>query len=244
VKISVIIPVYNEDTTLQELLTRVRKAPFEKEIIVIDDGSTDRTPEILNSFEDGVIKVCSHPKNRGKGAAVRTGLAIASGDIVLIQDADLEYSPEDYPKLVTPILEGKADVVYGSRVLGNPDFYQMGLLRFAKTGYIQNPILLVGFFYGRRVVTWLTNVLFGSNLTDQPTCYKTFRRSVLQALDLSAEGFEFCSEVTGKVLKAGHEITEVPISYNPRSSSEGKKLTWGDGIYALYTLLKVRLSRK
>jgi len=242
-KLSIIIPVYNEENTIRELLTRVQKVPLDKEIVVVDDGSNDHTHEILNSFNDGTIRVYRHSRNRGKGAAVRTGLKIASGDVVLIQDADLEYSPEDYPKLLAPIVEGKADVVYGSRVLGNPEFYQMGLLTFSKRGLVQNPFLLVGFFYGRRVVTWLTNLLFGSDLTDQPTCYKTFRRSVLKDLELSSEGFEFCSEVTGKVLKAGYRILEVPISYNPRSSSEGKKLTWRDGIRALQTLLEVRFSR-
>lgn len=243
-KISVIIPVYNEERTIREVLERVRGAPFEKEIIVVDDGSDDLTPEILKGCEDTITKIYTHPANRGKGAAVRTGLQVASGDIVLIQDADLEYDPQDYPKLVTPIIEGRADIVYGSRVLGNPDFYQMGLLSFSKKGYIRNPLLLVGFYYGRRFVTWLTNVLFGANLTDQPTCYKTFRREVIQGLDLSSSGFEFCSEVTAKALKAGHRIVEVPISYVPRSSSEGKKLTWRDGIKALAMLLKVRFSTR
>ncbi len=241
-KLSVIIPVYNEERTIQEILHRVRNVPLEKEIIVVNDGSNDKTPEILEACQDPTITVITHHHNLGKGAAVRTGLKVASGDIIIIQDADLEYSPEDYPKLIDPIVNGRADVVYGSRVLGNPELYQMGLLSFSQKGYIHNPLLLVGFYYGRRLVTWLTNVLFGSDLTDQPTCYKTFRREILDSIQLTSSGFEFCSEVTAKVLKAGYRILEVPISYSPRSSSEGKNLTWRDGIKALGMLIRVRFS--
>lgn len=240
-KLSIIIPVYNEENTLPEVLDRVRRVPYPKEIIVVDDGSTDRTPEILGGKRAEGCILLRHPVNRGKGAAIRTALDRAKGDLVIIQDADLEYAPEDYARLLQPIQQDGVKVVYGSRVLGNPGFYGMGVMRFYRDGYFRNPFLALGFYFGGRTVTWLTNLLFGSSLTDQPTCYKLFRREVLNDIRLTSDGFDFCSEITAKLLRKGHSIVEVPITYRPRRVSEGKKLGWRDGVQAVKTLLRLRL---
>ncbi len=221
-KLSVIIPVYNEKATIEEILKRVLEVPIEKEIIIVDDGSTDGTSEILKKVPGGV-KVVSHGKNLGKGCAVRTGLEHAGGDIVIIQDADLEYNPRDYPVLITPIQNGHAEVVYGSRNLkGN------------------NPRSGFGFYWGGVFLSKLTNLLYGTRLTDEATGYKVFRTEVIKGLDLKSRGFEFCPEVTGKLARGGYRIHEVPISYTPRKKLEGKKITWKDGITAVYNLIRHR----
>jgi len=223
--LSIIIPVYNEEATIGEALNRVwvAKTPgFTKEIIVVDDGSTDRTREILASWRKKVT-VIFQPKNQGKGAAVMEGLTRAAGEIVLLQDADLEYSPADYPKLLEPFGDRRVTVVYGSRFLGS----------HLSTMYL--------YALGNKFVTWVTNILFNTNITDMETGYKVFRRSVLDGVTIRAKRFDFEPEFTAKVLKAGHQIYEVPISYFGRKFSEGKKLTWRDGVVAFGTLLRERL---
>ena len=221
--LSVIMPVYNERETLPEILARVRAVDLEKEIVVVDDGSTDGTRDLLmEEGKKGDLKIVYHQANQGKGAAVRTGLEHASGDFIIIQDADLEYDPRDYPKLLQPLLEGQAQVVYGSRFLGSGEtmFFLQAL--------------------GNRFLTLLTNLLYGTALSDMETCYKAFRAEVIKAIPLRSRRFELEPEITAKVLKRGYRIHEVAISYQGREYYEGKKLTWGDGITALWTLIKYR----
>lgn len=223
--VSIIIPVFNEVRTIGKLLTlvhRVRIRGFRKEIIVVDDGSMDGTKDILLSWERR-IKIIYQPNNGGKGAAVRRGLKDATGELVLIQDADLEYDPHDYEQLIAPFSNSRVDVVYGSRFLGS----------HLSTMY--------WYTLGNKFVTWMTNVLYNTNITDTETGYKVFRRSVLTGLTFNARGFEFEPECTAKILKNGHRIYEVPISYYGRSFEEGKKLTWRDGVVAVWTLIKYRL---
>ena len=226
-KLSVIIPCFNERSTILTVLERVQRVDLAKEIIVVDDGSSDGTREILGGlngqFPD--VRVHFHPRNRGKGAAVRTGFAQATGDIVIIQDADLEYDPNDYAAVVAPIVAGRAEVVYGSRNL-----------RPNRCSYLT-------FYWGGRLVTWITNLLFGSRLTDEPTCYKALRRGVIEGLQLRATGFELCPELTAKVLRRGYRIHEVPISYQPRSREAGKKIRARDGLIAIWTLVRYRFLR-
>lgn len=221
-KLSVIIPVYNESGTIREIIKRVQAVPIDKEIIVVDDGSTDSTCEILNQLRDNGIILKRHDRNMGKGMAIRTGIKHVSGDAVVIQDADLEYDPQDYLVLIKPIIEGKARVVYGSRVLGG-----------GKHSYRR-------FYLGGRFLSILTNLLYGSSITDEPTCYKMFKTEVLKNMTLECTGFEFCPEVTAKVLKKGIKIVELPISYYPRTIEEGKKIRWLDGVIAIWTLIKYR----
>jgi len=223
-KLSIIIPVYNEEKTVAEILTRVWRAPlagWEREIIVIDDGSTDTTRKILKSWEKKVT-VLYRSKNEGKGSAVTMGLRKSSGDIILMQDADLEYSPDDYPVLLTPFENDHVNIVYGSRFLG--------------------PHLSTMFIYaqGNKFVTLVTNLLFNTNITDMETGYKVFRKKVLEGITIRAKRFDVEPELTAKVLKKGYQIYEVPISYFGRKFSEGKKLTWRDGVVALWTLIKLR----
>jgi len=226
-KISVIIPAHNEERTIDEIIRRVKAVNLTKEIIVIDDASTDKTGHILDRISrkhdpDNPIKVISHLQNQGKGAAIRAGLKEALGDIVIIQDADLEYDPQDYAGLVQPIIDGKTSVVYGSRCLS------------------KNKISSPGFFLGGKLLSFLTNLLYRAGITDEPTCYKVFRREVLQNLDLKCRRFEFCPEVTAKVRKRGYKIYEVPIRYYPRNIKEGKKIRFSDGLSAIWTLIKYR----
>lgn len=221
--LSVIMPVYNERETLSEILAQVRVVGLEKEIVVVDDGSTDGTRDILREEEKkGDLKVFYHEANQGKGAAVRTGLEHASGDVIIIQDADLEYDPREYPRLLKPILEGEAEVVYGSRSLV-----------FQETMFFLQSL-------GNKIVTLATNLLYGIALSDMETCYKVFRAEVIKSVPLHSRRFEFEPEITAKLLKRGYRIHEVPISYKGREYHEGKKLTWRDGITALWTLLKYR----
>jgi glycosyltransferase involved in cell wall biosynthesis len=226
VKLSIIIPVYNERDTILEILRRVLEAPalgLTKEIIIVDDGSTDSTRDILRALDpDERIKVFYHAQNRGKGAAIRTGLSHATGDIILIQDADLEYDPRDYPALLQPIVERRAAVVYGSRFLG------------------PRKAMFFWHMLGNKFLTLITNILYDSILSDMETGYKAFRVDVIKNIPLRARRFEFEPEITAKVLKRGYRIYEVPISYTGREYHEGKKITWRDGFSALWTLLKYR----
>ena len=226
-KISVIIPAHNEERTIAEIIRRVKVVNLTKEIIVIDDASTDKTGHILDRVSQeqdsgNPIKVIRHLQNQGKGAAIRAGLKEASGDIVIIQDADLEYDPQDYAGLIQPIIDGKTCVVYGSRCLS------------------KNRISSPGFFLGGKLLSFLTNLLYQAGITDEPTCYKVFQREVLQNLDLKCRRFEFCPEVTAKVRKRGYKIYEVPIRYYPRKIKEGKKIRFSDGLSAVWTLVKYR----
>lgn len=224
-KLSVIIPAYNEKNTVLELLRRVEAVPLslDKEIIVVDDFSTDGTREALGGLGRPDIKVLFHAKNMGKGSALRTGFSEATGDIVLIQDADLEYDPAEYPGLLAPILDGRADVVYGSRFLGGP-----------------HRVLFFWHSVGNRFLTNLSNMLTNLNLTDMETCYKVFRRDVLRKMTLKSRRFGFEPEVTVKVAKLKCRIYEVPISYSGRDYAEGKKITWKDGLAALWHILRYR----
>ena len=223
-KLSVIVPVFNERNTVAEVVRRMRavELPLEREIVIVDDGSDDGTREVLTQLGDSTVRVVLHGQNRGKGAAVRTGMDAVTGDLVLIQDADLEYDPEDWPKLLAPILKGKARVVYGSRF----------------TGERRN--MLFFHWVGNRFLSLVTNVLYNTTLSDMETCYKLFERGVLDGIKLHAEGFEFEPEITAKVLRRRVRIYEVPISYAGREFHEGKKITWRDGFSAFWTLLKYR----
>ena len=229
-RISILIPVFNEVRTLHELLAQVDMATvagLEKELIIVDDGSTDGTREILEQL-DGLqtsFRVVFHGQNMGKGAAIRTALTYATGDLVLIQDADLEYDPRDYEDLVAPILRGRADVVYGSRLRGGKPVRDFSLL----------------YLWGNKFVTLVTNVLYGAALTDMETGYKLFRADVIKNLHIRANRFDFEPEVTAKILKRGYKLVELPISYYGRPHAEGKKLTWRDGFSALWTLIKYRV---
>jgi len=247
VKLSILIPAYNEEATISEILARIRALDvvvetheahlaepiatgtdgtvrFTKEIIVVDDGSSDGTRAILEEeAARGDVQVLFHATNRGKGAAVRTAIDHASGDILIIQDADLEYDPRDYSALLQPIVEGRADVVYGSRFLGGP-----------------RKAMLFWHAAGNKLLTFITNVFYDSTLSDMETCYKVFRSDVIKSIPLKSRRFEFEPEVTAKVLKRGHRIYEVPISYTGREYDEGKKITWRDGFSALWTLIKYR----
>ena len=193
--LSVLIPAYNEVHNIQNILNKIGEVNIPKEIIVVDDGSTDGTRELLNTLKSDIIKVIFHEKNQGKGGAIRTAIAHSKGDIILIQDADLEYDPQDYYKLIPVIESGKEKVVYGSRFLNK-----------------QNKHSYFSFFLGGQVVTWITNILYFQTLTDEPTCYKVFDAKLLKSIKLNCTGFEFCPEITAKIAKLGYKIPEVPIS--------------------------------
>lgn len=227
-KLSVVVPVFNERNTLPEIIRRVRTVELpdgiEREVIVVDDGSTDGTRDVLRQLGDSTVRVVLHDGNQGKGAALRTGFAHASGDYVLVQDADLEYDPNDWPKLFAPVISGKARVVYGSRF----------------TGERRNMLLL--HWIGNRFLSLVTNVLYNTTLSDMETCYKLVDRALVQEIELRANRFEIEPELTAKILKRGVRIYEVPISYTGREVADGKKITWRDGFVALWTLLKYRFT--
>lgn len=225
-KVSIIIPVYNEESTLNAILKELEQTDFcglEKEIILVNDCSTDSSAEILESLKNK-YKVLSHAVNMGKGAAIRTGVSAATGDIIVIQDADLEYSPKDYPALIKPVVDGEADVVYGSRFLSESS---------SKNYMLAN-------YLGNKVLTIITNILFGSKLTDMETCYKVFKSEFLKKITIKSNRFDFEPEITAKILKQNIVIKEFPISYDARATHEGKKITWVDGVHAIFALLRFR----
>jgi glycosyltransferase involved in cell wall biosynthesis len=223
-KLSVVVPVYNEEKTIAEILKRVQKVGLADEIIVVDDGSSDGTAAIIKKLSsDRSIKFIAHPKNMGKGAAVRSGIEAASGEMILVQDADLEYYPEDYPALIKPIENGSADAVYGSRFMGGP----------RRTTMFWHMV-------ANKMLTFLTNILYNNILTDMETGYKLFRREILQGIEIRSNSFDFEPEITAKLLKRRARIFEVPITFNPRDYSEGKKIGLKDAFQALWALVKYR----
>ncbi|MCS6818394.1 MAG: glycosyltransferase family 2 protein [Chitinophagales bacterium] len=224
-KLSVIIPVYNEEKTLAELVDKVLNVPIEKEIIIINDGSTDATGAIAAQLARENVKVFHHERNKGKAAAIRTGLNYVSGDMVIIQDGDLETDPNDYLHLVQPIIEGKAQVVYGSRNLKRANGKRIWL-----------------YDLGGRFISWWASVLYNQKITDEAACYKVFKTEIIKKIPLTYDRFEFCPEVTARVSKMGIKIHELPMSYYPRGFSEGKKMRWTDGLKAFWVLLKLRFS--
>jgi glycosyltransferase involved in cell wall biosynthesis len=225
--LSVIVPVFNERNTVAEILRRIRGVdlPMQLEVVVVDDGSTDGTDKVLSALQDSTVRIVTHRTNQGKGAAVRTGVKTARGDLVLIQDGDLEYDPDDWPKLLDPVMKGKAQVVYGSRFTG-----ERRAMRPTQ-------------WMGNRLLTLTANVLYRSTLSDMETCYKLFDRTVLDGITIESDGFDFEPEITAKVLRRGFRIYEVPISYTGRDASEGTKFEWRDGVRALTALVRYRFVR-
>lgn len=222
--LSVLMPVYNEIGTLEEILRRVQAVDIPKQIILVDDYSTDGTRELLKQYEGQPgFTVTYHPHNKGKGSALQTALSHVEGTHIVIQDADLEYSPEDYPVLLRPILEGNADVVYGSRFKGS------------------GRVFLYSHYVGNRFLTGLTNLLYSCNLTDMETCYKCFKREVFDKVKLRSPRFDIEPEITAKIFKNKFKVYEVPINYSGRDFEEGKKITWRDGFSAIFALLKFRI---
>lgn len=229
--ISIIIPTYNEEKTVKKLIGKVKSLSFgrniTKEILLVNDASTDKTLDIVKKIKN--IKIINHTKNLGKGASVKSGIAESKGEVIVIQDADLEYNPQDLLKIIDPIYKNKADVVYGTRLQNYP-------LRI--TGAKKTP--LITHYLGNKFLTFCTNLLYGSDVTDMETCYKAFRKSIIKNIKINANRFDFEPEITAKVLKKGVKIHEISINVNPRGYEEGKKISWKDGFIALWTLLKYR----
>ncbi len=221
-KLSIIIPVFNEKTTLETIVERVLAVPLEKEVILVDDFSTDGSREIMKSMNKSGVVTVFHEMNKGKGAAIRTGIQYVTGDVVVIQDADLEYDPNELLKLIEPIKNGTADVVYGSRFSGSTE-----KMTFAH-------------MLGNKILTIATNILYGAKLTDMETCYKMIKTPIIKSFKLRANRFDLEPELTSKILKSGKRIVELPISYEGRDWDEGKKITWKDGFSALWSLIKYR----
>jgi len=225
VKLSIVIPAYNEKNTIKEVIERVRATPYDKEIIIVDDGSIDGSREILKEIENNPdLKIFYHEKNTGKGAALRTGFRYVTGDIVIIQDADLEYDPVEYGNLIKPILDGKADVVYGSRFLGGP-----------------HRVLYYWHSVANRILTTFSNIMTNLNLTDMETCYKVFNREVLQNISIKSNRFGVEPEITAKVARLDARVYEIPISYSGRKYSEGKKIGWKDAVSAFFFIVKFKI---
>jgi glycosyltransferase involved in cell wall biosynthesis len=225
--LSVIVPVYNERNTVAEVLRRMRRVelPVDLEIVVVDDGSTDGTAQILTALEDSTVQVVRHPANQGKAAAIRTGLEYVRGELVLIQDADLEYDPEDWPRLLRPVLRGRSQVVYGSRFSG------------------EGGSMPASDWVGNRFLSLATNLLYNTSLSDMECGYKLFARKVLDDITIESDRFDFEPEITAKVLRRGYRIYEVPVSFAGRPASEGRKFDWRDGVRALRTLVRYRWGR-
>ena len=224
-KLSVIMPLYNEASTLREIISRVLASPVNLELIAVDDGSTDDSPRILSEIDNPHFRSVRLERNMGKGAAILKGIELVTGDAVIIQDADLEYDPEEYPKLLRPLIEGRTLVVYGNRLhKGNRG---MSYLRY---------------YMGGVFLTFFLNLLYGSNIGDEPTCYKLFDARLIKALNLKCAGFEFCPEVTAAILRLGYDVVNIPIAYHPRRFEQGKKISWRDGFKAVYTLLRLRFA--
>ena len=224
-KLSIVIPVYNEKNTIEKIIGRVQNVNLEldKEILLVDDGSTDGTQEILRKLETDEVKIFIHEKNQGKGKALQTGFSKASGDFVIIQDADLEYDPKEYPQLLAPLLDGRADAVYGSRFLGGP-----------------HRVLFFWHYLGNKMLTTFSNMLSNLNLTDMETCYKVFRKEILDKITLKSKRFGIEPEITLKLAKLKCRIYEVPISYSGRDYSEGKKIGWKDGVAAIFHIIRFK----
>jgi glycosyltransferase involved in cell wall biosynthesis len=220
--LSVVMPVYNERTTIDAIVRRVLAVPMRTQLIVVDDGSSDGSSEVLDALQRELGFTLLHQKNAGKGAALRRGFTAVTGDIVVIQDADLEYSPEEYPQLLELIVKGKADVVYGSRFLG------------------RHRAFMFSHYVGNKLVTFATNLLYNTMLTDMETCYKMMRVEVLRSMALESNGFGIEPEMTAKIFKRGFRVYEVPITYDGRGYDQGKKITWAAGFVALWVLLKYR----
>jgi glycosyltransferase involved in cell wall biosynthesis len=223
--LSVVMPVYNERETIEEIIRRVLAVPLRIQLIVVDDGSKDGTRDILAELQRELcFQLILQERNQGKGAALRRGFQEASGDLVIIQDADLEYSPEEYPQLIELICQGRADVVYGSRFLG------------------RHRVFMFSHYLGNRIVTLLTNILYNTMLTDMETCYKVMRAGIVKGMNLQSNGFGIEPEMTAKIFKGGHRVYEIPITYDGRGYEQGKKITWRDGVVALWVLLKYRVT--
>ena len=225
--LSVVVPAYNEEATLRQVIQRVNAVPIDKEIIVVNDGSADNTAQIMSELATEVktVRPINHHKNQGKGAALRTGFKAARGKYVIVQDADLEYSPEEFPRILQPLLDGKADVVYGSRFVGSD----------------AHRVLYFWHSVGNKLLTLMSNVLTDVNLTDMETCYKAFKREVIQSIEIEEDRFGFEPEITAKVAHMGCRIYEVGISYSGRSYAEGKKIGWKDGVRAVYCIAKYNM---
>ena len=225
-KLSIVIPVYNEEATLTEIIRRVQATPYDKELIIVDDASKDRSRDIIQGLvkEYDNIRIFFHERNQGKGAALRTGFGQVTGDVVLIQDADLEYNPIDYPELLKPIERGVADVVYGSRLIGSA----------------AHRVLFFWHYVGNKIVTTLSNMFTNLNLTDMETCYKVFKAEIIKNITIKSDRFGVEPELTAKIARQRCRVYEVPISYDGRDYSEGKKITWRDGIAALYYIIRFR----